>query len=1721
LENKKLPKKCLERLWRYGRYCLMVLGFFLMSPQQAEASHLAGADIEYQCLGQNQYRITIRLYRDCAGISMPTQLNLAINSASCGATFGGQVLPRDTFYEVSQLCPGVISQSACNNGSLPGYQVHVYSDIITFPQTCSDWTVGWSTCCRNGAITAINPGSFYIECMINTNYCNDSPIFTSLPTPYFCAGQPYNYNHGASDPEGDTLYYAQTCPLEGQNVCATYNAGYSVNQPLLTSPANTFGFNQFTGQMSFTPQNGTAQVGVGAVTVFNVVNGDTIGYVMRDIQMIVLNTVNCTSPVGTNDPLVLGGGLYDTLSNTFVICAGDTLQFQINMTDPDGDTIDILAANTNLTQVFGAANWQIFKQKLGPFPGRPDSVRFSIQIIAQPNLIGANQFTIGVTDGACPIPGDQILGYNLVIPGVEVTASDTTICPGIGQQIQMNANAFTTVGNSIDGSYSWSQTSGPSITFSDDTIPNPFVNVPSSVVDGDSIVLQVTYTTVPDPTTGSQCVTTDEVVVYIRTLPLDLTILATDTTLCPNSLTETVSFSTNVIGPGVDLVNGTYNWTASPTNYLDSLTSGNVNNPDANISGSYGDSVTYSVSYTYGACSGASNVTLRFDQATLTTAGDTSICPGDTVQISGNFNSIVVGSSGTCGLNASATCNGPTTQQVVGTNTTTHNFPYRGFWEDGRVQMLYRASELLAAGVQPGLLTEAAFNITSLGSGQPFSNFTIRIGCTSLNQMTYGGFGSPFVAGPVQVYTGSANTVLGWNTYSFATPYEWDGVSNLIVEVCFDNNSWTNDDRVQAENTPFQSVLEFETDGVAGCVANPERDGNIRPVIRFGNCGTAPPYSFQWTPPVGFPSGGDTLDVVDVTPNASVTYIFTADDGDCVLYDSVEMSVLSTIPPPTVSCGTPANQATSVLFEWGQSPGATGWEYSLDSGLTWIPRPYQDSSLLVSGLTNGDCAIILVRAVGGAGPCPTNAATYLQCCTTPCPPVNNAIGTDLSCNNAANGMIDLALTGGVLGTHPDFNVTLFDTSGAQVGSPVNALDTATFSGLDAGMYYMYVIDTLGCFTYTDTVTLTQPDSLMLELDSTTLTTCYSSSDGTGTVMAVGGTPGYNYQWDAAAGSQTTQTVVGLPVGTYNVVMTDNNGCTDTLGVDIQSYFPAPPAITLTTTANTSCTGNGSATVFTTTNMVGNANNFTYQWSGSPSATPTATGLQAGAHTVTVTDENGCTATNSFTISGNPSLAIASIVPIQPGCNQNNGQATAVASGDSVGYNYQWTDGQTTALATGLGVGTHVVTVTGMSNGCTATDSITLTNTNGVQIVGFNVANPSCGGSNGTTQVFTANAAGAVSYQWDVNASSQTTQTATGLPIGTYSVTVTDAAGCVDIGDTTLTQETITASISSSNDPTCNLSNGDMTVSVAGAPGPFTYQWSNGATDAVALGLGAGTYTVTATYQGCTATATGSLSSQSLSISIFDKDDIICNGDLSSYAYVSANASSSVTYAWSGPNGFTSSNDSISGLAAGTYTVTASVGSGCSVTQSISVVDIALTVDPWIINYGQTGAVIQLNDIVNISGGVSTNHFNPTFSWTADTTSSVTINNPSDSATTVEGTGSGTTLLTFTANAGPCSATGTITVEVQSYQGMPTAFTPNGDGINDFFRPTGLNNYAKVRQFKIWNRWGQLLYDDASNPQWDGTHNGVPQPRDVYIYVFEYETDNGDNILIRGEFTLIR
>ena len=137
---------------------VLLLAFFF-SAGSVSASHSQGADLTYECLGGNQYRVTLSFYRDCAGVAAPNAAIITVSSAMCGQNFTINLNPLPgTGQEVSPICQTATTE--CTGGVLPGVQEYIYTNTVTLPANCSDWVFSYDLCCRNTATNTIfDPGN--------------------------------------------------------------------------------------------------------------------------------------------------------------------------------------------------------------------------------------------------------------------------------------------------------------------------------------------------------------------------------------------------------------------------------------------------------------------------------------------------------------------------------------------------------------------------------------------------------------------------------------------------------------------------------------------------------------------------------------------------------------------------------------------------------------------------------------------------------------------------------------------------------------------------------------------------------------------------------------------------------------------------------------------------------------------------------------------------------------------------------------------------------------------------------------------------------------------------------------------------------------------------------------------------------------------------------------------------------------------------------------------------------------------------------------------------------------------------------------------------------------------------------------------------------------------------------------------------------------------------
>ncbi len=169
-----------------------------------------------------------------------------------------------------------------------------------------------------------------------------------------------------------------------------------------------------------------------------------------------------------------------------------------------------------------------------------------------------------------------------------------------------------------------------------------------------------------------------------------------------------------------------------------------------------------------------------------------------------------------------------------GTSAETFYSPFRGYYEDERMQLIYPASELLAMGATAGDITAIAFNIITKQSTQPYSSFNINMGTTTDVAFP----GASYYTGLSNVYTSTVTTVTGWNTFTLGTPFTWDGTSSIIVEVCWDNNSWTDSDIVGYDDVGYDAVSYNRADGASGCTLGTQYLTGNRAQTRFSIVGS-------------------------------------------------------------------------------------------------------------------------------------------------------------------------------------------------------------------------------------------------------------------------------------------------------------------------------------------------------------------------------------------------------------------------------------------------------------------------------------------------------------------------------------------------------------------------------------------------------------------------------------------------------------------------------------------------------------------------------------------------------------------------------------------------------------------------------------------------------------------------------------------------------------------
>ena len=532
--------------------------------------------------------------------------------------------------------------------------------------------------------------------------------------------------------------------------------------------------------------------------------------------------------------------------------------------------------------------------------------------------------------------------------------------------------------------------------------------------------------------------------------------------------------------------------------------------------------------------------------------------------------------------------------------------------------------------------------------------------------------------------------------------------------------------------------------------------------------------------------------------------------------------------------------------------------------------------------------------------------------------------------------------------------------------------TATATSLLAGTYTVTATDARGC-TATATVSITSPTQLIAAIASKDSVSCNGGTDGQAVATASGGTSPYTYSWNTSP-IQTGTTATGLGAGTKIVTVTDGKGCTDTESVNI---LQPPPMSLLASLTNVLCNGDSSSTATITAS--GGTPGYTYAVdSRSFGAGNVLNKLVAGVHILHLKDAHGCIKDSSITITEPTKLNIG-YTATQPFCYGNaNGTISITASGGTTPYQYalgSGTFGSTTSY-TGLIAGTYVLHAKD-ANGCTKDSTITLAQPTALALAPV-VSNVLCfGGTTGS--VGATGSGGTPSYTYAIDAGTfGASTTFSGLAAGTHTVHLKDANGCLKDSIITVAQPALLRLGYTATQPLCfGAANGTITITGSGGTTPYQYALNSGAfaSSGAFTGLNAGSYTLhLLDANGCTRDSTINLSQPAVLSATATKTNVTCYGASTGTAQVVASGGTSpYTYSWTGTAQTTAA---VTGLTAGTYTVTVSDTKGCSAAATVTLTQpTALAATPTAVapvcNNTSTGS-----GSVAVSGGTSPY----TYSW---------------------------------------------------------------------------------------------------------------------------------------------
>ncbi len=1537
---------------------ILLLYFFLSFHYMAFSSHIVGGSLTYVYNGGSSYTITLKLYRDCSGIPLPSNVSISVLGYD-GATFSPS---KDFTMNLGTVTPVPSGLPACSTPPvpLPCTQEGIYTTTVNnFPPNVGGYHLFWQLMARNYSLTNVNSG-----CM-----CVGESLDAFIPSSLIVYGEDFTLANGTTVDNGTTAWSigAGTIPPNSAKINnnmfeikGANNAQETFTSQIINIAASTGGVNikvDLSKQGTLDPHDSILvyyRLNGGSLTLFST-NGSTANNFANKIasqstltgntlQVVIRVHFDANSPnseiydfdnllVSQNIPTANSSPTFTYFPPLF-ICKGQPLSFDHSATDADGDSLvysfydpyDGDPADPSKYPTF-SGNTATFLpvtflggySSINPLGGAPLNISSTGLLTGTPPALGQYVVGIAVKEYRNGVYLDETIRdfqFNVVTCSAPLSVNITSPVP----VICFGSSSTTITAHGVGGTppyhYLWNNTN-----------PSQAINVGIGTY-------TVKLTDVQNCTPVFATVT-----VTSYTVPVSAN-AGIDQKLCKQSPTTTLNGA--VFGPSTGV------WTGGA----------GVFSPD---------SITLSAQYT----PTAAEIVNGFVDLTLTTTGSGN-CPIGTDVVRINYLGFL-GVLSVVGTNVSCFGNNDGAATVSNTGGSS---PYTYFWTN----------------------SQTAATITTLPPSTYSVTITDSIGCTSQTSVTITQptpLASNSVVSDVSCSGGNNGSIS--ITASDGTPpytYLWspgNQTTSSITGQAKGTYTVTVTDSLNCSLQEINTITEPTALSLSLASTDVSCFNGNNGVINSTVSGGTSTYTYNW-------SSGAT------SPNLSGllagTYSLTVTDfKSCTTTQSVVIA-----QPTLLTAGTSSTDITCNNFNNGTATalpngGTTGYSYLWQSGL--------QTTETISNLTAGTYTLSLTDSKGCL-------ATAFATVTEPSPLAINIVSqTNVRCFGGNNGAISTSISGGTPNysyswspgagttnaisnlTSGTYSLTITDSKSCVLNKPVSItqplaaltvsvsatsvtcfgksngaisasiaggttpysyiwmpgnLTVQNISNLAADTYSLTVNDAKGC-NVASSVAVTQPSQMVLTTSS--VNSDCGQPNGQTSVSASGGSSPYSYSWSPSGGTNAAAT--GLIAGTYSVTVTDLLGCTSSAQVNVSENLA--PIVTIISVTNVSCNGghDGSATLA----LSGGIGPFTYLWSPSGGTDSIASGLISGSYTANVLAANGC----KSSVTTNPAVLepppiIATVATGIVSCfGGNDGTASVSASGGTPGYTYIWLPGGTTgSVINNLLATTYTVQVTDLK-GCVKLQPFTIAQPSQLMAVISPIKNVSCfQGNDGEATVTVSGGTQVYNYQW--------------LPIGgngpigkgfsanTYTVTVTDFKSCVTSASVAITQPAIPLSATGTGGATkCSGgSDGTAMINPIGGTPNYSYQWSpSGGTAQNASGLSAQNYFVVVTDNNGCLTNTSVIITEPTAVSgalvSVSPSCGLPNGSISSQV---SGGASPYTYLWSSGS-LTSSG--INGVGPGTYTLQITDAQNCTLSISENLVNIP----------GATVAISSVNPVSCFGG----------------------------------------------------------------------------------------------------------------------------------------------------------